>query len=88
MNKSAKKPRNEEMYKAILKLQTVEEALNFFDDLCTVPELLAMEQRFNVSFEDIEYVAYPALRHRLVLSFDAVSEGITADDVIRNILQS
>lgn len=47
-----------------------------------------MEQRFNVSFEDIEYVAYPALRHRLVLSFDAVSEGITADDVIRNILQS
>ncbi|MBQ6048006.1 MAG: TrpR-like protein [Oscillospiraceae bacterium] len=49
MNKSAKKPRNEEMYKAILKLQTVEEALNFFDDLCTVPELLAMEQRFNVA---------------------------------------
>ena len=49
MNKSAKKPRNEEMYKAILKLQTVEEDLNFFDDLCTVPELLAMEQRFNVA---------------------------------------
>ena len=45
MNKSAKKPRNEEMYKAILKLQTVEEALNFFDDLCTVKEVSDMAKR-------------------------------------------
>ncbi|MCR5148178.1 MAG: MoxR family ATPase [Eubacterium sp.] len=47
-----------------------------------------LEQRFNVSFEDVEYVAYPALRHRLILSFDAVSEGITEDDVIRDILHN
>ena len=45
-----------------------------------------MEGRYNVSFEDVEYVAYPALRHRLILSFDAVSEGIKEDDVIKSIL--
>lgn len=45
-----------------------------------------MEGRYNVSFEDVEYAAYPALRHRLVLSFDAVSDGITADEVIKQII--
>ena len=37
------------MYKAILTLKNVEECMNFFDDLCTVTELMAMEQRFQVA---------------------------------------
>lgn len=45
-----------------------------------------MEGRYNVSFEDIKYVAYPALRHRFFLNFDAVADGITTDDVITEIL--
>lgn len=45
-----------------------------------------MEGRFNVAFEDVEAVAYPVLRHRLLLSFDAVSEGVTEDAVIRSLL--
>ena len=49
MNKLPKKPRNEDMYKAILSLNTVEECMKFFDDLCTVSELMAMEQRFHVA---------------------------------------
>ena len=49
MNKLAKKPRNEKMYEAILSLKTVEECMDFFDDLCTVSELMAMEQRFQVA---------------------------------------
>lgn len=49
MNKIIRKPRNEEMYKAILTLQTLEECTNFFDDLCTVSELRAMEQRYEVA---------------------------------------
>lgn len=49
MNKLPKKPRNEGMYKAILSLNTVEECMRFFDDLCTVTELMAMEQRFQVA---------------------------------------
>ena len=49
MNKHNKKPRNEGMYEAILKLQTVDECMKFFDDLCTVSELQAMEQRYQVA---------------------------------------
>lgn len=49
MNKLNKKPRNDDMYKAILQLESVEECMNFFDDLCTVTELRAMEQRYQVA---------------------------------------
>ena len=49
MNKLPRKPRNKAMYEAILSLQTVDECMKFFDDLCTVSELLAMEQRFQVA---------------------------------------
>ena len=49
MNKRRKKPRNEEMYQAILSLNTVEECMKFFDDLCTVTELMALEQRYQVA---------------------------------------
>jgi len=37
------------MYKAILTLRTVDECMRFFDDLCTVTELQAMEQRYQVA---------------------------------------
>lgn len=46
-----------------------------------------MEGRFNVSFEDVQQMAYPVLRHRILLNFDAVSEGITEDAVIRRIIE-
>lgn len=49
MNKLPKKPRNEDMYKAILSLKNVDECMRFFDDLCTVSELMAMEQRYHVA---------------------------------------
>ena len=37
------------MYKAILTLRTVEECMAFMDDLCSVTELQAMEQRYQVA---------------------------------------
>ena len=43
--------------------------------------------RFNVSFEDIELAAPAALRHRLILNFEAEAEGITTDHVITQVLQ-
>jgi len=43
--------------------------------------------RFNVSFEDIQAVAAPALRHRLILNFEAEAEGITTDHVVTQILK-
>ena len=42
--------------------------------------------RFNVSFEDIQAAALPALRHRLILNFEAEAEGINTDQVIAQIL--
>ena len=38
-----------EMYEAILSLKTVDECIKFFDDLCSVTELRAIEQRFLVA---------------------------------------
>ncbi len=46
-----------------------------------------MEGRYNVSFEDVDYLAYPVLRHRLVLSFDAVSDGITPEKLIADMIK-
>ena len=45
----SKKERNKEMYKAILSLENIDECMKFFDDLCTVKELVAMEQRYQVA---------------------------------------
>ena len=45
-----------------------------------------MEGRFNVAFEDVKSVAYPVLRHRILLSFDAISEGATEDAIIKQLL--
>lgn len=47
-----------------------------------------LEGRLNVSFEDVQAVAYPALRHRLILSFDAISEGVSCDDIIADLLKA
>jgi MoxR-like ATPase len=45
------------------------------------------EGRFNVSYDDIEAVAAPAMRHRLILNFEAEAEGITTDHIIGQILR-
>ncbi len=43
--------------------------------------------RTHVTCEDIQALARPVLRHRLVMSFTAESEGVTADDVVERILE-
>lgn len=47
-----------------------------------------MEGRFNVSFEDVKSVAHPVLRHRIILNFDAISDGISEDMVIDQIIEA
>jgi MoxR-like ATPase len=42
--------------------------------------------RFHVSIEDIRQVAKPALRHRLILNFEGEAEGVTADQVLDEIV--
>jgi len=46
-----------------------------------------LDGRYNVAFEDIKYVAYPALRHRVFLNFEGVSEGMTTDGIINEIMK-
>lgn len=46
-----------------------------------------MEGRLNVSFEDIKNLAYPVLRHRIILNFDAITEGLNEEAIISKILE-
>ena len=46
-----------------------------------------LEGRYNVSFEDIRRVYLPALRHRVLLNFEAQAENIAADTVLTTLLR-
>ncbi|MBQ9765806.1 MAG: MoxR family ATPase [Lachnospiraceae bacterium] len=47
-----------------------------------------IEGRANVAFEDIKAVAYPALRHRLALSFEALADSISPETIISEIIKT
>ena len=49
MPRAKKKERSMDLYEHIASLNTVEECCRFFDDLCAITELRAMEQRFEVA---------------------------------------
>jgi len=46
-----------------------------------------LDGRFNASFTDVQQVYLPAMRHRVLLNFEGEAEGISADDVLREILE-
>jgi MoxR-like ATPase len=46
--------------------------------------LALLDGRLNVSLEDVRAVAKPALRHRLILTFEAQAEGIAPDEIIED----
>ena len=47
-----------------------------------------LQGNFHVSADDVATVAMPVLRHRLILTFTAQSEGITVEDIVRRILET
>lgn len=49
MNNKLKGKSMDSLFQAIMHLHTVEECSDFFEDLCTISELRAMEQRFQVA---------------------------------------
>ncbi|MCH5281582.1 MAG: TrpR YerC/YecD [Lachnospiraceae bacterium] len=49
MNKKLKNEAVDSLFDAVLTLQTKEECYSFFEDLCTVNELLSLSQRFEVA---------------------------------------
>jgi MoxR-like ATPase len=46
-----------------------------------------LDGRYNVAFADLRAAALPALRHRVILNFEAQAEGVTADDAMRGVLE-
>lgn len=47
-----------------------------------------LEGRFNVAFEDVNAIAPAALRHRLLLNFEGMAEGISPDNIVAEIIKS
>jgi MoxR-like ATPase len=46
-----------------------------------------LDGRYNVSFEDVHAVALAALRHRLLLNFEGLAEGVRTDRVIEELVE-
>ena len=46
-----------------------------------------LDGRYNVSFEDVRRVSLPAMRHRIILNFEAQAEGIEPDKVLVQLLE-
>jgi MoxR-like ATPase len=47
-----------------------------------------IEGRYNVAFEDVEAVAAASLRHRLLLNFEGLAEGVLPDTIIAELLET
>ena len=45
-----------------------------------------MNGRYNVSFNDINELAYPVLRHRMKLTFEAIAERVSPDEIVTMII--
>ena len=68
-----KKQKNGELYKAILLLKDERECYDFFQDLCTVSELRAMEQRYEVAALLDEGMIYNSILERTGASSATIS---------------
>lgn len=64
---------NSALYEAFLTLKNPEEVYGFFTDLCTVPEMLAMEQRFEVARKLSEGMIYATIEEQTGASSATVS---------------
>lgn len=55
--------------------------------LITAAKVRALiDGRYNVSYEDINSLAYPVLRHRMKINYTAINEKLTVDDVIDRLI--
>ncbi len=46
-----------------------------------------LDGRYNVSFEDVRRVYLPAMRHRVIVNFEAQAEGVETDRVLLELLE-
>lgn len=71
-NKSAR-PRSTALYEAILRLDNLEDCIQFFDDLCAVTELRTLEQRYDVASCLLQGKVYSEIRQETGASSATVS---------------
>jgi MoxR-like ATPase len=43
--------------------------------------------RHHLAYEDVRAVTLPALRHRLILTFDAERNGVSTDDIVSAVVR-
>ena len=73
MKKSNRRIDNPAMYRAILSLKTEEECRKFMEDLCSITEIMAMEQRFEVAKLLNEGLIYNAIMEQTGASSAIIS---------------
>ena len=73
MNKKIKTPAVDLLFHAILTLKNVEECYTFFEDVCTVNELLSLSQRYEVAMMLREGNTYLEIAEKTGASTDTIS---------------
>jgi len=73
MARAAKKERSMALYEHIVKLESVDECCRFFEDLCAITELCAIEQRFDVAKMLHDGMVYTAILSKTGASSATVS---------------
>lgn len=73
MNKKIKTDAVDHLFDAVLQLQTKEECYSFFEDLCTVNELLSLSQRFEVATMLNEHKTYLEIAEKTGASTATIS---------------
>ncbi|MCH5180874.1 MAG: MoxR family ATPase [Erysipelotrichales bacterium] len=84
----ATQPESEKPAKASVKYLRYGASPRAAQALITAAKVRAlMNGRYNVSYEDLNTLALPVLRHRIKLNFDAITEHVSTDDVIQMIIK-
>jgi len=73
MNKKIQTEATDHLFDAILSLNTKEECYNFFEDLCTVNELISLSQRFEVASMLREHKTYLEIAEKTGASTATIS---------------
>ena len=63
----------EDLFEAILSLKNIEECYRFFEDLCTVKEIKAMSQRYEVAKMLLEKMTYSSIEESTGASTATIS---------------
>lgn len=73
MNKKIQTQAVDQLFDAVLSLKTKEECYDFFEDLCTVNELLSLSQRFEVASMLVEHKTYLEIAEKTGASTATIS---------------